>query len=239
MYPLNHFNKDLITELARELVVKQRTSSSILTGEEFERMFAVAMDTPYQRTFDFADVKKEQTGWGCKTLSKKNPFTETDKIQGLICKRVPLTDLDGMTRKSPPKQIGEAILNDWNRRVLEARETHPDLRIVVLLRNSALTKFSMFEFMALTYDPKGFNWKWNSRGVLEGYQGDSKKFSWVKSQSLYIYRRAKCPTMFTVPKFPKISKEVVLRDINYDDGCLTVMESPTDEFDLYNPFNDA
>ena len=236
MYPINQFDKPFITALAQEIAVEQCTNSNF-AGEDFERIFAEATETPYQRSFDFADVKKDQTGWGCKTLLKKNPFSETDKIQGLICKRITLSG--DLTRESPPEEIGAAILNDWNQRVLEARRTHPDLRIVVLLRNKTLTKFSIFEFPALTYDPQGFLWKWNRKGVLEGYQGDDKKFSWVKSQSLYIYRRAKYPTRVSLPKFPRIKKVVVLNDINYDSSCLTVYSSPTNNFSLYDPFNGA
>ena len=72
---------------------------------------------------------------------------------------------------------GKGVLEIWNERVSSVREKYKNLRTVVLVKSDDLSQLAVFEFDTIRYDAELFDFRWNERGNLEGFNKSTKRKS--------------------------------------------------------------
>jgi hypothetical protein len=205
-----------------------------LEGSDWEEMFANAINadwTPTNAGLD--DVRFEQCAWGAKTVKHRRPSTVSQVP--LISGRNSLAFSYGIRdpKSHPIAFIASKVLEIYNERVYAIRNKWKHLRSVVLIKSDDLSEVAVFEFDTIAYQYERYNWVWNEKGNLEGYdKEDNKKFTWQPSGSQFTIQE-KVPDnrlCLQVKAPPNIDRQKFLDELHYDKSWITIKtEKPMGE----------
>lgn len=136
-----------------------------------------------------------KTGWSLKSLQLSNlkissTFFFVIQRADVISKADQL-GFPGLTELSPPEQLGAAIIQHWNEKLI----TNQSLQGVensyesILLKTIKGNEYVYCEYPLYPLDPTTFNWAWTvnkktgkSGAGLQGSAGDKIELVWYKNQ---------------------------------------------------------
>lgn len=230
-FDLNKFPKKFVNKLGEELayLIATRENES-LTGDDWEEIFSNCIGAEWKPSnVGLDDVQLDNCCWGAKTVisSRKNVIEQTSVR--LISGRNSLAYSYGKSEvlNIDPDEAGQKVLEIWNERVSAVRNIFKFVRTVVLVKGKKFDEFMIFEFDTKRYDPELYYFKWNNKNNLEGYEKASHvhSFTWQPhgSQFTIIEDIPKERLVFKIKKPEKISKETVLKSINYGDDWITIL----------------
>lgn len=227
-YPLNRFPFDFAFKLGRELVYLLATKSiPTLEGTEWEEIFANCIGAQWKPSnVGLDDVVLGNCAWGAKTVKAKYPSRQ--KSVRLIAGRNSPVYSFGETQISEvdPNSLGEQVLAIWNERVSAIRKIYKFVRTVVLLKSDNLEEVAVFEFDTIRYDPELYQWRWNKRGNLEGFNKlEDHCFTWQPhgSQFTIIEKIPDNCLIIRIKKPPRLDKDKLLATIGFDKTWVTIV----------------
>lgn len=229
-YPLNQFNSEFPYILGQEIVYLLASKGRAdLEGSEWEQIFAICVGADWKPSnVGLDDVVMGNTAWGAKTVkSNVKDFKDLKKIRLISGRNSPVYSYGGtIDTTANPNLIGEQVLEIWNERVSSVREKFKNLRTVVLVKSNDLSQVAVFEFDTIRYDAELYNFVWNPRGNLEGFERKTKikRFTWQPHGSQFtIHENVPEDTLILNIKQPeKLDKEKILGAIGFDKSWITI-----------------
>jgi hypothetical protein len=230
-FPLNDLPADFALKLGREVVYHLATRTApILEGTDWEQIFARIIGAAWKPSnVGLDDVVLEQTAWGAKTVKNDNPAS-VSRIR-LICGRnSPVYSYgDREVSECDPNELGEKVLSIWNERVTAIRARYKHLRSVVLVKSDDLLELAVFEYETLAFSPNQFDWRWNKRNNLEGFQkkDDAHKFTWQPHGSQFTIIENVPPERLAIriKQSPYLNQDEVLTALNFDASWIEIIKS--------------
>ena len=159
--------------------------------------------------------------WGAKTVFGQTDIEHQDKVR-LICGRNAVTYSFGVDNYSEvdPNELGKMVLQIWNERVSAVRQIFKFVRTVVLVKSKDYKDYIIFEFDTIRYDPELYEFKWNKRGNLEGYEKESglHKFTWQPggSQFTIIEKIPQERLHISIKQPDQMDKSTILKAVGFD-----------------------
>lgn len=229
-FPLNDFDADFPYNLGKEIVYLLASKGRAdLEGSEWEQIFASCIGADWKPSnVGLDDVVLGNTAWGAKTVkSAIKDFKELKQIRLISGRNSPVYSFGGtIDISADPNIIGEQVLEIWNERVSAVREKFKNLRTVVLVKSNDLSQVAVFEFDTIRYDPGLFDFQWNTRGNLEGFEKGSKnkRFTWQPHGSQFtIHETVPEKTLIISIKQPeKLNKEKILSAIGFNKSWVSI-----------------
>lgn len=226
LYPLNVFPDDLVTKIGGYLIYLLYAGHKDITGSDWGDAFADAIGgTHLDSPVGIADVVHGKNCWSMKTVKNSNPHN--CKNVRLISGRCSPDYSYGIT--DPHKDVqktGEAVLGIWNERVNIATDHYSQVRTSVLVRNTNLDSYCLFEEETERYRTTDYHWEVNKNGNLIGIDSSGRTcFTWQPHGSHFTIH-AEVPSeavRFKIRKPPAISKESVLKGIAFDESWVTIL----------------
>lgn len=219
-YPLGQLPDELLYEIAKQIVHRLAIGQSDITGDDFGTIFANAVSGIHRaKPLGIADVEHNGCAWSVKTIKATRPFTCS--IARLISGRnSPDYSLGISNPRANPTNTGRAVLSVWNARVNEAMDQYDDLRIVTMVRNMDTREFLIFEEEAHRFTPTTYDWSFNKRGNLEGYNltDGFHEFTWQPhgSQFTVLKRVPASARRFSIqPNVPMVQPHSILAAIRF------------------------
>lgn len=112
------------------------------------------------------------------------------------------------------------VLQIWNERVSAVRQIFKFVRTVVLVKSKDYKDYLIFEFDTIRYDPELYEFKWNKRGNLEGYEKESglHKFTWQPggSQFTIIEKIPQERLHISIKQPDQMDKATILKAVGFD-----------------------
>lgn len=229
-YPLNKFNSEFPYILGQEIVYLLASKGRAdLEGSEWEQIFALCIGAEWKPSnVGLDDVVMGNTAWGAKTVkSNVRDFKDLKTIRLISGRNSPVYSYGGtIDTTADPNVIGNQVLEIWNERVSAIREKFKNLRTVVLVKSNDLSQVAVFEFDTIRYDSELYDFIWNPRGNLEGFEKGTKtkRFTWQPHGSQFtIHEKVPEETLILNIKQPeKLDKEKILKTIGFDKSWVTV-----------------
>lgn len=228
-YELNKFPAEFLYNLGEQVVYVLATRGvTDIEGKEWEAVFARSLGV---RDWGFLannieDVVLGNTAWGTKSIKSKKPSKETSVP--LISGRNDINYSFDYTsiHDQDPNKIGEDVLAIWNERLSIARKDYKHLRTAVLIRSYDLTELVIFEFDMIRFEHELFEWKWNKRKNLEGFDKKTgvHRFTWQPGGKQFTIQE-QVPeerTIINIKMPDLVPKEYVLDKIGFDKSWITV-----------------
>ena len=166
--------------------------------------------------------------WSAKTVKNKNPFT-VKHVRLISGRNSPdySFDVENVHTEDPDK-LGEMILNIWNARITDVRKKFATTRTVVLIKGDDLSTVSVFEEEAQRFLPEDYEWEWNQKGNLEGYDKgtDVKRFTWQPHGSQFTIT-TKVPDnrlKLRIKKPPVLDRDEVLASLKFDPSWVEIVK---------------
>jgi len=230
-YPLNKFPNSFIERFAEDIVYMLATKSAMaLEGNEWEEIFANCIGATWRPSnVGLDDVILDNCCWSAKTVKSSSRISEQRHVR-LISGRNSPTYSFGVDRitEEDPNVIGAMVLDIWNERVSGIRQYFKFARTVVLVKGPDYDEYLVFETETLRYDAELFEFRWNSRGNLEGYSKADHvhKFTWQPhgSQFTIIEEIPEDRLHLRVRKPEKLDKASVLKALSFDRNWVTRIE---------------
>jgi hypothetical protein len=229
-FQLNDFPSTLPLHLGREVVYHLATRTSpILEGTDWEQIFARLIGARWKPSnVGLDDVVLEQTAWGAKTVKNDNPATAT-KVRLISGRNSPVYSFgDREVIDCDPNELGGKVLSIWNKRVAAIRKFYKHLRTIVLVKSDDLLELAVFEFDTVFYEEASFEWKWNPKNNLEGYQkkGGEHLFTWQPHGSQFTIIKAIPPDRLAIriKQPPTLNQDEVLRTLCFDSSWIEVIK---------------
>lgn len=230
-YPLNDFPNEFPYILGKEIVYLLATKGEpTLEGSEWEKIFANCIGADWKPSnVGLDDVVLGNTAWGAKTVkSSIKDFSNLSKVSLISGRNSPVYSYGSTIDTSAnPNEIGEQVLEIWNERVSAIREKYKNLRTVVLVKSNDLSTLAVFEFDTIRYEPNRYNFEWNKRGNLEGFEKvtKEKRFTWQPHGSQFTIQET-VPDKRIIIKVRKphiVDKDKVLDALGFDKSWVTVI----------------
>lgn len=229
-YPLNQFNSEFPYILGQEIVYLLASKGRAdLEGSEWEQIFAICIGAEWKPSnVGLDDVVMGNTAWGAKTVkSNVRDFKDLKTIRLISGRNSPVYSYGGtIDTTADPSIIGDQVLEIWNERVSAIREKFKNLRTVVLVKSNDLSQVAVFEFDTIRYDSELYDFIWNPRGNLEGFEKGTKtkRFTWQLHGSQFtIHENVPEETLILNIKQPeKLDKEKILATIGFDKSWVTI-----------------
>ncbi|HUI33368.1 MAG TPA: hypothetical protein VLY84_07120 [Dysgonamonadaceae bacterium] len=229
-YPLNQFNSEFPYILGQEIVYLLASKGRAdLEGSEWEQIFAICIGADWKPSnVGLDDVVMGNTAWGAKTVkSNVRDFKDLKTIRLISGRNSPVYSYGGtIDTTADPSVIGDQVLEIWNERVSAIREKFKNLRTVVLVKSNDLSQVAVFEFDTIRYDSELYDFIWNPRGNLEGFEKGTKtkRFTWQPHGSQFtIHENVPEETLILNIKQPeKLDKEKILETIGFDKSWVTI-----------------
>ena len=229
-YSLNKFGKEFPYILGREVVyLLASKGKGVLEGAEWEEIFAHCIGAAWKPSnIGLDDVVLGNTAWGAKTVkSGVKDFQNLHKVRLISGRNSPVYSYGGaIDTSADPNLIGGQVLEIWNERVSSVREKYKNLRTVVLVKSDDLSQLAVFEFDTIRYDAELFDFRWNERGNLEGFNKSTKRkqFVWQPHGSQFtIIEEVPNNTLILKLKQPEpLNKDEVLKTIGFEKSWVTV-----------------
>lgn len=228
-YSLNEFPKEFGFNVGKEIIYLLATKRvQSLEGQEWEQIFAKCINADWKPSnVGLDDVILKNCAWGAKTIYSTNPEKQST-VRLISGRNSPAYSFgDSKITDVPPHPLGEKILEIWNERVSAVREKHKHLRTVVLMKSRNFETFTVFEFESIRYDNDKFDWKWNKRGNLEGFDktNDFHIFTWQPhgSQFTIIEEVPKKKLIIKIKKPFLIDSDNFLDAIGFKDDWIIII----------------
>lgn len=231
LYHLNNFPNTFPRAVGKEIIYLLATRKEPrLEGEDWEEIFARCIGaewTPSNIGLDDVTLRANSMTWGAKTVKNRDPFN-VSHIR-LICGRNSLKFSFGIdnVHELTPDQIGEKVLQIWNKRVEEVRTRFSNVRTVVLIKGDDLSKISVYEEDTVQFMTNNYYWQWNENNNLEGFEKNTRthRFSWQPhgSQFTVISDVPRSRLKIKIKRPPMVDPGEVLRSINYVDSWIEIV----------------
>ncbi len=228
-YPLNRFPDGFAQRIGRQIVYLVATRPSArIAGEDWERIFSVAIDAEWQPSnLGLDDISLLNTAWGAKSVQNNKPFS-TKTLRLVSGRNSP--DYSYGNRPEDAMKLGELVLGIWNERVAEVRTRYHYVRTVVLIKGPMLKTLVIYEKDTSQFDIDRFEWSWNRNHNLEGFDrltGD-KAFTWQPHGSQFTIIDRVPPDALKIslrtPDLPSGAWiDRFLDSIGYDESWVTVV----------------
>ncbi len=125
------------------------------------------------------------------------------------------------------QKTGRAVLNIWNERVNIAYDYYNPVRNGILVRSNDLLTYTLFEEENHRFIANQYRWEENRNGNLIGVDVESgeTRFTWQPHGSQFtIHTRVpKNSIKFKIKQPPVLDVEKTLRQINYDDSWVEIL----------------
>lgn len=96
------------------------------------------------------------------------------------------------------------------------------------MKSKDFQTFSIFEFDSIRYDYEKYDWKWNTRGNLEGFDkaDNSHRFTWQPhgSQFTIIEKVPKKKLIVKIKKPTLIDSDKFLKNLGFKDDWITIIK---------------
>ncbi len=229
-FPLNDFPKEFPFKLGKEIIYLLATKGRPeLEGSEWEQIFASCIGAEWKPSnVGLDDVVMGNTAWGAKTIKSRNPSTQ--KTIRLISGRNSPNYSFGerSDQKADPILIGQLVLEIWNERVSSVREKFKNLRTVVLIKSTDLSRVVVYEFDTIRYDYTDYNWEWNNKNNLVGTNKKTgeHRFTWQPhgSQFTIIENVPEKGLVINIRKPKNLDMDFVLEKVGFDKSWVTVTQ---------------
>lgn len=201
-----------------------------ITGADWGDAFANAIDGIHlDSPIGIADVVLGKMAWSMKTVKNNNPFTARNVR--LISGRCSPDYSYGIT--DPHKDIqktGTAVLGIWNERINIAQDNYNPLRTSVLIRSYDQLSYCIYEEENHRYATNEYVWEANTNGNLIGKSLETGEtcFTWQPHGAQFTIH-SKIPTnatKFKIRRPPMLSKEDILKTINFDNSWVDILSHP-------------
>ncbi|MEM7714967.1 MAG: hypothetical protein AAF349_15545 [Cyanobacteria bacterium P01_A01_bin.68] len=165
--------------------------------------------------YDAVD-RENAIGWSLKSLQKTNLLVGSSfsfVIQRAdVIKKADLLGFPGLTEKSPPQQIGAAIIKHWNEKIISSRLAQAVRASYegILLKTIKGTEYVYCEFALEPLEVDAFSWNWTtdrktgkSGAGLQGSIEGNVELVWYKNQK-QLFRARTIPeqaTRITVKRY--------------------------------------
>ena len=230
-YKLNDFPAGFPLIVAREVVYVLATKGiPSIEGPEWERIFATAIGAEWKPSnIGLDDVVLGNTAWGAKTVkSAVKDFRDLKKIRLISGRNSPVFSYgDTVDVNHDPDDVGAKVLEIWNDRVISVRSRFKNLRTVVLIKSDDLSQIAVYEFDTVLYIAELFNFKWNSRGNLEGFDKatNEKIFTWQPHGSQFtIHEYIPDDILILRIKAPaEVDKDTIIKATGFDPSWVTIV----------------
>lgn len=226
-YPMNELPEDLIIKIGGYLVHLLYVGRKDITGADWGDAFSDAiggihLDSPV----GIADVVLGKMAWSMKTVKNANPFTVRN-IR-LISGRCSPDYSYGITDPHADiQQTGRAVLGIWNERINLAQDEYNPVRTSVLVRSNDLLSYALFEEDNHRFRTSDYIWEANKNGNLIGKHHETGEtcFTWQPHGSQFTIhtRIPENAVKFTIKRPPVISKDDILRAIEFDDSWVQII----------------
>lgn len=153
-----------------------------------------------KKLFDVIE-KKTRTGWSCKALQwRVAERVEFELViqRADIFKKCKSLGFDELSIDSPEADLGAALLKHWHDKIEADAKTQgaDNMRISVLLKNDARSRFAYYEDQLTLYKPGDIAWAWTDSSKT-GLQGKRKSdefciFRWYPNQK-QLFERFQLP----------------------------------------------
>lgn len=232
-YPLNEFGKEFPYILGREVVyLLASKGKGVLEGAEWEEIFAHCIGAAWKPSnIGLDDVVLGNTAWGAKTVkSGVKDFQNLHTVRLISGRNSPVYSYgEAIDISADPNLIGGQVLEIWNERVSSVREKYKNLRTVVLVKSDDLSQLAVFEFDTIRYDAELFDFRWNERGNLEGFNKSTKRkqFVWQPHGSQFtLIEEVPNNTLILKLKQPEpLNKDKVLKTIGFEKSWVTIKKN--------------
>ena len=227
-YPLGQIPDYVLIEIGKQVVHRLAIGLGDITGDDFGTIFAQAIGGVHRaRPLGIADVQWDGCAWSVKTVKSSQPFDQRT-IRLISGRNSPDYSLGITDPHVDPSATGRAVLSIWNTRVEEAMGEHDDLRIAVLVRNIETREFVLFEEEASRFIPDDYQWQFNNRGNLEGYDraAGAHRFTWQPhgSQFTILRETPASARQFSIgPNVPLVEPSAILAHIDYRDDWVRIV----------------
>ena len=236
-YPLNQFPFEVIEGIAKRIVHLQSVGHADVSGDEFQRIFAEAIDgISYPSPLGVADVAWNGCAWSVKTVKDRHPHRFTvgrgrrvhPKTLRLISGRNNPAFSAGIANPlADVQQTGNVVIEVFNQRLAEARREHNDVRMVVLVRNMDAQEFTLFERSMAPWPVNDFIWTRNSSNNLEAHVDGRHVFTWQPHGSQFTMKEPipQSATRFKITNEPAhLPMQQVLDLAGYSPEWVEVLE---------------
>jgi hypothetical protein len=233
-YQLNKFPKEFGYNLGKEIVYLLATKSTTsLRGSEWEQIFANSVGAEWKPSnVGFDDVVLGNCAWSAKSVKNPNP-KKVKRIRLISGRNSPTYSFGETNFDRAPGDLGEQILSIWNERVSSIREKYKHLRTVVLIKSDDLLTLAVFELETIRYDPELYEWQWNKRKNLEGYDRATRHhhFTWQPHGSQFTIIEEVPPDCLLIEtkKPPNPDKDKLLEALDFDRSWITVTTRSKDD----------
>jgi hypothetical protein len=151
--------------------------------------------------FDFVDTSAG-VGWSAKALQwQVAPEVEFELViqRADIFKKASELGFGRLSSKSPPEDLGAALLTHWHQKVDgdAKKQGVSEKRVAILVKSLDRRTFAYYEDLIALYSREELRWKWTDR-TRTGLQGIRKRdrfvvYRWYPNQKQFFER-------FTLPK---------------------------------------
>lgn len=227
-YPRNKFPANFGYKLGKEVVYLLATKGKpVLEGAEWEQIFASCISAKWKPSnVGLDDVVLGSCAWGAKTVKSSNP-RNASTIRLISGRNSPVYSFNENTVTDVlPDPLGEKILTIWNERVSSIKKDYKHVRTIVLIKANDLSEVVIFEFDTIRYEPELYQWQWNPRRNLEGFNKSTGKhcFTWQPHGSQFtIVEDVPDDALLIKIKLPEtLDKESVLQTIGFDKSWVQI-----------------
>lgn len=227
LYPLGQMPRDLITKIASGIVYRLHTGRKDISGDDWGDILADAVGGEhYARPVGITDLATETTAWSAKTVKANNPFASLN-VRLISGRNSPDFSYGIDDPHDDVQRTGDAVLAIWNGRVDIAQAHHPRIRVNVLIRNTTLTEFVMYEEYLEHFRISDYEWKENERGNLEGFhrRTGEKSFTWQPHGSQFTIHSVvpNDAIKFRLKHPPLLTQEIALDNIGFNDSWVEIL----------------
>ncbi len=227
-YPINEIPDDLIVKIGGYLVHLLYIGRKDISGSDWGEDFSDAISGKHlDSPVGIADVVLGKMAWSMKTVKNSRPFTARN-IR-LISGRCSPDYSYGIT--DPHKDIqetGRAVLGIWNERINLAHDEFNPVRTSILVRSNDLLSYTLFEEDNHRFRTSDYIWEANSNGNLIGKHIETGLtcFTWQPHGSQFTIhtRIPENAVKFTIKRPPVISKNDILKAIDFDDSWVQILK---------------
>lgn len=226
-YPIGQFPDQVILNIGKQLVHRLAVGHGDITGDDFGTIFAQAIGGEHRGSpVGIADVVLNGCAWSIKTVKAHEPFKQST-VRLISGRNSPDYSVGIKDVHADPESTGRAVLSIWNARIDESLNQHNELRVVVMIRNMEVKEFVIFEEEAARFTPADFQWGFNGRNNLEGFNKTDKHhhFTWQPHGSQFTIRRhvPGSARRFSINRnVPIVSVDSILQDVGFTTDWITL-----------------
>lgn len=229
-YPLGDIPEEIVRKIGRLIIYWLSTGLEDISGDLFADIFASAADGEHLKSPEgLVDVCWKQCGWSVKTVQHKDPLDAVGKSVRIIAGRnSPKFSKDIDNPMADPQETGKAVLEIWNERVKQSKARYSTTRRIVMLRNMQKLQFALYETELVQFSIRNYQWKFNRRSNLEGFEKASPSnhvFTWQPHGAQFtIIDDPGALVKFEVTKRPNpLGVDEVLRAQGFDENWVRVL----------------